>query len=192
MLANPTTSKPLKFSAVELLRAPNARVSRAVPWRRSVVGLLVDFGLHELCEFVQGLLPSKVTSLRRDYVGHAFLFDIDFGANRNGLQAHSDTHLAWQIRVIKSVRVNKALSRHEFGIDAAKRMAHARREISERHSVAATHLRLQFMDRADEAVRGEPARHRIALQEGAIYFLWLGSDYAVESDCIGHAVLLLV
>ena len=59
------------------------------------IELLINFGLHELCEFVQRLLPSKVTSLRRDHVGHAFLFDIHFGTDRNDLQAHGDTHLAW-------------------------------------------------------------------------------------------------
>ena len=61
-------------------------------------------------------------------------------------------------------------------------MGVAAREIAERHLERAADGGLEVMDRAGEAVRGEPFGQGIGLEEGAIDLLRAGAKDTVEAN----------
>src|SRR5262249_51791741 len=91
---------------------------------------------------------------------------------------------------LETVRVADALARDELLVLAAEGMAVPRAEVRERHPVGAPDLRLQVMDLAGEAVRGQPLGHGLGVEEGAVDFLGLGAEHAMELDGVGHGPLL--
>jgi hypothetical protein len=65
-------------------------------------------------------------------------------------------------------------------------MGFARREVPEGHFERAAYFRFRMMHGAGKAVRREPFRERVRLEERAIDFLWPGCQNAVQAHGVGH------
>ncbi|OWK23813.1 hypothetical protein AJ87_30355 [Rhizobium yanglingense] len=78
--------------------------------------LLIDLRLDEPCQVSQRLLPTEVTSLWWNNVGHACLRYLQLGPDRDFLQGHSDFHFARQVGVVEFVRVAQAFAWGELDI----------------------------------------------------------------------------
>ncbi len=140
---------------------------------------------------VQRLLPAEVARLCRNRFRDAFLHDIQLDADRHLLDRHGRLHLARQVRVVEAVRVAQALVRDQLQELPAKRVALARREVLERHLVAAADARLDAVHLAGKAVRRQPLGHRLRIDESAVDAVGRGSQDSVKLDGIrGHGDLL--
>src|SRR5262249_36036271 len=115
------------------------------------LALVRNLRLDEHLEQIERLAPSEIASLSRNRVGHAFLDDVDLGADHHLLDVDGDGHRADESRV-EAVGVDDALAGHELQVLAAEGMARAGREVRERHVVAAAHARVHLVDLRGEAV----------------------------------------
>jgi 3-oxoacyl-[acyl-carrier protein] reductase len=75
----------------------------------------------------------------------------------------------------------------QLDVLAAERMRGARAEVPERHPEATADTRVHRMDRAGEAVRRQPLRERVGLEEGAVELAGRRLQDAVQADgTVGH------
>ncbi len=91
-----------------------------------------------------------------------------------------------QVGIVEYVRVAQALAGQELQVLAAERMAVAGGEIAKRHLVSAADFRVEVMHGAGKAVRRQPPRHCVGLDEGAVDFFGGGCEDAVQADGVGH------
>src|SRR5262249_35904233 len=64
-------------------------------------------------------------------------------------------------------------------------------QVLERHAVLAAHASVHLVDLADEAVRRQPLRHRVGIEEGLVDAVGRGLENAVQLDGAGHSSLLV-
>src|SRR5690606_14426201 len=104
---------------------PGARMrsSSNAPKRICSVALVRNFGLDQLREQRQGLLPTEVAGIRRNDVRNTLLDDVHLGSDAHFLQSDGDFHLAGQARIVEPVRVTNSLVRLELEVAAAVGMA---------------------------------------------------------------------
>ena len=153
-----------------------------------VLGLAIrNLWLDELRQLLERFLPAKVAHFGRNDGGHSPLHHIHLGAAKHFFQGDRDRDFSGQIRIVKLVRVAKALVRHQFDIFPAEGVTLAGREVCERHLVCAANLGVQVVDLAREAVRRDPLAQGIGLEECAINFLRRRTKDAVKADSMrGH------
>ena len=65
-------------------------------------------------------------------------------------------------------------------------------EIAEGHLVGAADARLQVMNGAGKAVRRQPLRRRIGLEEGAVDLFGSGCEDAMQANGVGHCPFTFV
>jgi len=75
--------------------------------------------------------------------------------------------------------------RRELDVRSAEGVAPAGAEVRERHAMAAADACVQVMNLAGEAVRRQPLRHRVGIQEGAVDALRRSAEHAMEANRAG-------
>jgi hypothetical protein len=96
----------------------NFYLNQRPSWPGMNVTLLPDIRLHQAREIPP---PAKITSLRRNGVGNAFLHDHHLRTDQNLLQRHRRQHLAREIGILECVAVAHALVGNELDIFPAPR-----------------------------------------------------------------------
>src|SRR6185312_4984124 len=120
----------------------------------------------------------------------ALLRDAHLRADRYLLDVDRRRHGAGRA-AIEDVRVADALAGDQLQPLAAERMARPGGEVRERHLVAAAHARVDRVDLAREAIRGQPLGHRIGVDERLVEALGRGLQDAVQADGAGHGGVLV-
>jgi hypothetical protein len=69
-------------------------------------------------------------------------------------------------------------------------VALACREVREGHPVGPAHASVGVVNLACEAVRRQPFRHSVRIEESSIDLFWRRAQDAMKTDCAGHFILL--
>src|SRR5262245_45557131 len=178
-----SNGSPRNRHAPPILRALGRGSSMSLSSRRPR-GLVWNFGLDELCQLDERLLPAELAGVDGDHVGDALLHDAQLGTAGHLPQVDRGVHLAGHTRVVEPLRVTDALMRYELTIRAAEGVASARREVRERHLEGAAGPRVQVVDPTRESVRRKPFGRGIRIEEGAIQLLRLRAQHAVQPNYV--------
>src|SRR5258708_32974667 len=125
--------------------------------------LIRNFSLDQFRQKRQRLLPAQIASFEWDGGRYPFLGDVQLGSAEHLLQDERRLHFAGQVRVIEFIRVADMLVGRQFEIGSAERVALAGGEISERHSVSATHLGVEVVNLARKSVGGKQLGHGVRI-----------------------------
>jgi hypothetical protein len=116
---------------------------------------------------------------------HPFLHDAQVGSDGHLRQGDRHPHLAGRAGVIEPVGVANGRVRCQLEILAADGMALAGGEVRERHAESASHLRVEVVHLAGEAVRRNPFDRCVRVEERPVHALRRRPEHAVQPDGVG-------